>query len=157
MAKLVASDCVPGVAGSNGSGDQFGNYVHWRNGEAFVSRHPGSHSNPTGSMRGAVYRFRRTAQGGWELVEHFTASSGSPGDGFGYDVASYGDAVAVSASFEGTLPDEDPNRGSVYAYDLTPDDRIFADPFVNIPQSLNSTSATAASRESTFCRQISSP
>lgn len=128
-AKLVASDCVPGVASIHGTGDQFGINVHWRNGEAYISRHPGVYSSPNPSMHGAVYRFRRTAQGSWEEVEHFTPAFASPGDGFAYDVASYGDALVASAPFEGTAPSEAINRGSVFTYDLIPADRIFADTF----------------------------
>lgn len=127
-AKLLASDCVPGIATINGTGDQFGINVHWRKGEAYVSRHPGIYSSPNLAMHGAIYRFFRTAQGAWEEAEHFTPSFVSPGDGFAYDVASYGDALAAGAPYEGTTP-EAIDRGSVFTYDLTPADRIFADTF----------------------------
>ncbi|GMV31594.1 MAG: hypothetical protein AMXMBFR59_37190 [Rhodanobacteraceae bacterium] len=127
VAKLVASDGVPGIPG--GDGDQFGTAVHLRGDNIYVSRYPGRFSVPAASAQGAVYEFRQTAPGTWTETMHFAPASASPGDGFGYQIQSHRDTVAVSAPFEGSPPGEVPDRGSVYVYDVSPDDRIFADGF----------------------------
>lgn len=127
VAKLIASDGVAGIPG--GDGDQFGTAVHLRGDGIHVSRYPGRFSAPAASAHGAVYEFRQTAPGTWTEIAHFAPASASPGDGFGYQIQSHHDTFAVSAPFEGSAPGEVPDRGSVYVYDVSPDDRIFVDGF----------------------------
>jgi hypothetical protein len=61
----------------------------------------GVQANTSMSGSGAVYHYRRTG-GAWSAPTYIKASNTGSGDGFGWSIATLGDAVAIGANGEGS-------------------------------------------------------
>ncbi|MCY4171025.1 MAG: choice-of-anchor B family protein [Bacteroidetes bacterium] len=72
-----------------------------------------SHPVPSEEAPGSVYIYKHSADTeSWEVVNELSASDGTVGDAFGYQIAIHGDYLAIGA------PSLDGNGGAVYIFTL---------------------------------------